>query len=248
MRLRPLPGLGGVRQFRRPERNEETRHGKSHFRRGMFLGRRSRLPASQGGQKHRRRLHGRDDQQPDLRGSLHRSDRPRRGGRSRVRSGRGELRAVARRVLGQSRSHAAATARAPTSARSIARPSSIIRPRNRPRPKPRSSGWNRAASTRGRSPPRSCRPRPSTAPKSTTSSTWKSAARRAVISGEASGFRLRVGKQRTDASPGAAVCNPGPIACRHSSPKPEVWSLNSGSRLRRLAAIILAGCNGLPRR
>ena len=62
------------------------------------------------------------------------------------------------RVLGESRSHAAAIARDPTSARNIARRFSITRPSSKPRPSSRRSGWKPAASSSGRSPPRSCRP------------------------------------------------------------------------------------------
>ena len=70
---------------------------------GLLLGRRADLLERPGRVHHRRRLHGRLDQAPDLRGDLHRPDRPHRDGDGRVRSGAGVVRSVDEGVLGEPR-------------------------------------------------------------------------------------------------------------------------------------------------
>ena len=117
---------------RRPPGHEEI-----FFGMGCFWGVRADLLGDPRRRRHRRRLPGRLHAQPDVRGDVHRPDRPRRGRPGRLRPREGLARDAAQGVLGEPRPDDRRTGRATTSARSTARRSTP--PPTRSSPPPRTS-------------------------------------------------------------------------------------------------------------
>ena len=78
--------------------------GGRHVRRRLLLVHRGGFRQGAGRDQHHVGLHRRDGRQPELSAGHQRNDGTHRGGRDRVRSGQGDLPAIARRVLAQSRS------------------------------------------------------------------------------------------------------------------------------------------------
>ena len=100
----PVPGEPDARRARHPARGAVARRVRGALRRdGLLLGRGADLLAAARRHQHGGRLHGRLHAQPDLRGDLHRPDRPRRDRARRLRPRRTSPGAAAQGVLGEPR-------------------------------------------------------------------------------------------------------------------------------------------------
>src|SRR5258708_28923192 len=105
----PLDADGGageaLRQRPSPPGAVPRRPAARTVRPGLFLGRRAQVLGSARRVLDRGGLRRRREQEPDLRGSLHRDDEPHRGGAPRVRPHGRELPNAAEGVLGKPRYH-----------------------------------------------------------------------------------------------------------------------------------------------
>ena len=176
----------------------------------LLLGRRARVLAGARRVHDRRRLRGRPDAEPDLRGGVLRAHQPHRGRARRLRPRRDLLRGDAEAVLGEPRPD---PGHAPGQRRRHPVPLGDLRhhagaARGRARRRARPSRRSSADSGYGEITPRSPRPARSTTPRPTTSSTWP--------------------RTRTATAGSAAPASPARSA--PGSPAPERRHLLAGAR------------------
>ena len=185
------------------------------FAAGCFWGVEAEFRRARRRRRHPRRLHRRPQGPPDLPPGLRPPHRPRRGGRGHLRPRPGSATRSCSSASGPPTTRPRRTARAPTSAPSTAPPSTSPHPSSWSRPRGRRSREQAklrrtakaaaSSTTASASSPRSPRPPRSGRPRTTTSSTWRSAGRPVATWRSATENRtMRLGRGTSDLQAGDA--------------------------------------------